>query len=153
LVSGAAQLQLGRLTDLYLAFFGRAPDTSGLEYWQEKPAGGRDWSLTALAIEFAWSAEAQALYPQNGSNRDFVSAVYLNCFGRQPDPGGWDYWTSRLDGLGVTNLSDRGAFVGEVLLGAYAPTSGAEDRTLLTNRHDAALYYVNTLSVNAGRRL
>ncbi|HWS25645.1 MAG TPA: Ig-like domain-containing protein, partial [Xanthomonadales bacterium] len=33
LVSGAAQLQLGRLTDLYLAFFGRAPDVSGLEYW------------------------------------------------------------------------------------------------------------------------
>ena len=80
------------------------------------------------------------------SNREFVQTVYLNSFGRQPDALGWDYWTDRLDGLGVTDLNDRGAFVGELILGAYAPTSGEEDRSLLTNRHEAAMYYVNRLS-------
>jgi Ca2+-binding RTX toxin-like protein len=144
LVSGQAQVQLGRLTDLYLAFFGRAPDTSGLEYWQEQLLEkGRDFAT--ISKDFAWSAEAQALYPIGGGNRSFVQTVYLNSFGRLPDPGGWDYWTGRLDGLGVTDLSDRGAFVGEVILGAYAPSSGAEDRALLTNRHEAAMYYVNRL--------
>ena len=48
----------------------------------------------------------------------------------------------------MTDLSDRGAFVGEVILGAYAPSSGAEDRALLTHRHEAAMYYVNRLSVD-----
>jgi hypothetical protein len=145
LTSGNAQLQLGRLTDLYLAFFGRAPDVSGLEYWQEQLLEkGR--SLTDLAKEFAWSNEARALFPQNGSNRDFVKTVYQNCFGRGPDQGGWDYWSAKLDGKGTTDLGDRGAFVGELLLGAYAPTSGATDRALLSNRHEAALHYVNKLS-------
>ncbi len=146
LVSGAAQLQLGRLTDLYLAFFGRAPDVGGLEYWQEKLLEqGRDFAT--ISKDFAWSLEAQALFPPAASNGEFVRTVYLNCFGREPDPGGWDYWTGRLDGLGVTDLNDRGAFVGELILGAYAPTSGEEDRSLLTHRHDAAMYYVNRLSI------
>ena len=147
LVSGEAQLQLGRLTDLYLAFFGRAPDVSALEYWQERLLEeGRDFAT--ISKDFAWSPEAQALFPPAASSRAFVQTVYANCFGRTPDAGGWDYWTGRLDGLGSTGLNERGAFVGEVILGAYAPSSGAEDRTLLTNRHEAALYYVNQLAVD-----
>jgi hypothetical protein len=146
LVSGEAQLQLGRLTDLYLAFFGRAPDVGGLEYWQERLLEeGRDFAT--ISKDFAWSDEAQALYPVGGSNREFVRTVYLNCFAREPDAGGWDYWTGRLDGLGVTDLNDRGAFVGEVILGAYATSSGPEDRALLTHRHEAAMYYANKLAV------
>ncbi len=146
LVSGDAQLQLGRLTDLYLAFFGRAPDVSGLEYWQERLLEeGRDFAT--ISKDFAWSTEAQALFPATGSNRDFVQTVYVNSFGRQPDAGGWDWWTAKLDGLGVTDLNDRGAFVGELILGAYATTSGEEDRSLLTHRHEAAMYYVNQLSI------
>ena len=33
----------------------------------------------------------------------------------------------------------------ELLLGAYSPNSGPEDRGLLTNKHDVAMYYVNQL--------
>ncbi len=147
LVSGAAQEQLGRLTDLYLAFFGRAPDVSGLEYWQEQLLEkGRDFAT--ISKDFAWSTEAQALFPPAASNREFVRTVYLNCFGREPDAGGWDYWTGRLDGLGVTDLNDRGAFVGEVILGAYSSSSGEEDRSLLSNRHEAAMYYANRLAID-----
>ena len=145
LVSGQAQVQLGRLTDLYLAFFGRAPDVSGLEYWQEKLLEeGRDFAT--ISREFAWSPEAQGLFPAAASNRAFVQTVYANCFGRPADQGGWDFWTAKLDKMGASGLNERGAFVGELILGAYASTSGTEDQTLLTNRHDAALYYVNQLS-------
>ena len=34
-ISGEAQAKVQKLSDLYLAFFGRAPDIEGLEYWQE----------------------------------------------------------------------------------------------------------------------
>ncbi len=146
LVSGSAKQQLDHLTDLYLAFFGRAPDVSGLEFWQEQLLErGRDFAT--ISKDFAWSVEAQRLFPQDDSNREFVKAIYQNCFDRDPDTGGWDYWTQRLDALGSTDLNDRGSFVGELILGAYAPTSGDEDRSLLTHKHEVALHYVNRLSV------
>ena len=34
-LSGEAQEQVGKLSDLYFAFFNRAPDIEGLEFWQE----------------------------------------------------------------------------------------------------------------------
>jgi len=152
MLSGQVQDQLAKLTDVYLAFFGRAPDVEGLEYWQEQLLEkGR--SFKDISMDFSWSTEAQALFPSGSSNRDFVKTVYLNCFGRLPDPGGWDYWTNKLNALNPNDpnfLNDRGAFVGELLLGAYAPTSGPEDRGLLTNRHEAALYYANELVLQPG---
>jgi hypothetical protein len=146
---GSVQTRLGQLADLYLAFFGRAPDVEGLEYWQKRLfEEGR--SFADISKDFSWSREAKALFPLGESNRDFVETVYRNCFGRDPDAHGWDFWTTKLDALDPQNpefLNDRGAFVGELILGAYATTSGPEDRTLLTNKHDVALYYVNRLSV------
>ncbi len=105
---------------------------------------GRDFAT--ISKDFAWSVEAQRLFPRDASNREFVQAIYQNCFDRDPDTGGWDYWTQRLDALGSTDLNDRGSFVGELILGAYAVTSGEEDRGLLTHKHEVAMHYVNRLS-------
>ena len=153
LTSGIAREQLGLLTDLYLAFFGRAPDVTGLEYWQRQlldtdvKKAGQNKSLADMAREFAWSTEAQTLFPLDANNRDFVRIVYQNCFDRDPDQGGWDYWTNLLDSRGSADLAGRGAFVLTVIMGAYAPTSGPADRDLLTNKHNVAMYYVDQLSV------
>ena len=148
LTSGQAQQELAQLTDLYLAFFGRAPDVAGLEYWQErKLEKGDDFALIAMA--FAQSAEAQRLFPQDASHRDFVQAIYRNAFGREPDAEGWDYWTAELDAIGKTESLDPGIFVATVIRAAYAPTSGVRDREFLTNKHDVALYYVNGLAAHA----
>jgi len=149
MTSGQVQADLVKLTDLYLAFFGRAPDVPGLEYWMNLLLEGtRDF--TRITKDFAWSTEAQGLYPTGESSRDFVRTVYNNCFERDPDAAGWDYWTAKLDSLDPSHpeyLNDRGLFVGELLLGAYAVTSGPEDRAFLSNRHDVALSYVNRLSI------
>ncbi len=170
MVSGTVQAQLVKLTDVYLAYFGRAPDVIGLEYWQQQYLTGEQ-TFDEIIINFAYSAEAKALFPQDGSNKAFVAAVYQNCFNRSPDLAGWYYWTyilnggdpeavnwstfdwaaleeSDIDALGGgnTSLTERGKFIAQVLLGAYAETSGPEDRGLLTNRHEVALDYVNRLS-------
>lgn len=144
IVSGYAQERVAKLSDLYISFFGRAPDVVGLEFWVEQILEkGR--SFADISGDFAASLEAQTLYPADGSNRDFVRNVYLNAFGREPDAGGWDFWTGLLDSLGDTALAGRGEFVGQLILGAYSPTSGAADRNLLENRHEVALHYVNKL--------
>ena len=147
LASGQAQQQLAQLTDLYVAFFGRAPDVAGLEYWQQRKLEKGD-SFTLISQEFAWSQEAQRLFPQEVSNRDFVQTIYRNAFGREPEASGWDYWTGRLDAIGNAGVGERGVFVAEVILGAYAISSGAGDRALLTNKHDVALYYANQLTTH-----
>ena len=54
-----------------------------------------------------------------------------------------------LNELGVNDFGGRGIFVAAVILGAYAPTSGPDDRDLLTHKHNVALHYVNRLSVSA----
>ena len=151
LTGGQAQEGIGRLTDLYLSFFGRAPDVAGLEYWMQSHFnGGKD--LARIAKDFSWSQEALTLFPTTmSSNREFVNLVYVNCFGRNAEQAGLDWWTNRLDALNPSDpdyLNNRGVFVGELLLGAYATTSGSEDRTLLIHRHDVAMAYANSLSTH-----
>ncbi len=151
MLSGEIQDRVIKLTDLYLAFFGRAPDVIGLEYWQKRLLEeGRDFAT--ISKDFSWSEEAKELFPQDGlNNEDFVTIVYLNCFGRAPDGPGGEYWIDRFNALDPGDpeyLNQRGSLVGELLLGAYAETSGPEDRALLMNKHAVALYYVNQLSIH-----
>ena len=152
LLPGLVQENLAKLTDIYLAFFGRAPDVEGLEYWQEQHLE-KGMSLSEISMRFSWEPEAKALFPTETSNAQLITAVYRNCFGRDPDQGGFNYWMERLGQLDPQSgeyLNERGAFIGELLLGAYADTSGPEDRGLLINRHTVALYYVNRLSIQPG---
>jgi hypothetical protein len=148
-ISGEAQQQVEKLSDLYLAYFGRAPDIEGLEFWQELVVE-RGVGLAEVSEAFARSDEAQGIYPPDVSNREFVREVYLNALGREPDEEGWDYWTAVLDASEFSDPAARGAFVGSVVLGAYAETSGARDRDFLSNRHDVSLGYVNRLLEQPG---
>jgi hypothetical protein len=148
-ISGEAQRQIETLSDLYLAYFGRAPDIEGLEFWQELVVE-RGVSLAEVSEAFARSDEAQGIYPPDVSNRDFVREVYLNALGREPDEDGWDYWTAVLDASEFSDPAARGAFVGSVVLGAYAETSGARDREFLSNRHEVSLGYINRLLEQPG---
>ncbi len=151
MTSGQIQDKVKKLTDLYLAFFGRAPDVAGLLYWQHMLfEEGRDFAR--ISKDFSWSVEARLLFPQQGlSNADFVTTVYRNCFGRNPDGPGGEYWLDRFNALDTNDpeyLNQRGALVGELLLGAYAETSGPEDRRLLINKHEVAMAYANQLSIH-----
>lgn len=155
LTSGFVNEQIGYLTDLYLAFFGRAPDVEGLEYWsrllldEELKTNNGNKTIKEIASEFAWSKESQNKFPLSLSNKDFIREIYVNCFNREPDLLGWEYWLSKIDIFGEATLSERGKFVFDVLLGAYAQTSGSEDRSYLLNKRDVALHYVSNLSRNS----
>ena len=79
---------------LYLGFFLRMPDYSGLDYWLRKVRAGT--SLDAAASQFAAGTEFQRRYGTL-DNAGYVTQLYRNLFAREPDPGGLDYWTRRLD--------------------------------------------------------
>ncbi|MFO1157533.1 MAG: DUF4214 domain-containing protein [Reyranellaceae bacterium] len=91
-----AQEQIGQL---YVAYFGRAADPVGLDYWVTQLNGGL--SLTAIANSFAVQPEATALYsylaaPAVGDPAAFVKAIYNDLFNRDLDAAGLDYWVNQL---------------------------------------------------------
>jgi hypothetical protein len=78
---------------LYLAYFDRAPDHSGLAHWFGRMDAGE--GIRHVSAAFARSPEFTSRY---GSLTDeqFVRLVYANVLGRSPDADGFAYWTGRL---------------------------------------------------------
>jgi len=103
----------GQVTRIYLAALGRSPDPGGLRYWSDL-VDQRRASIHAAAYAFSRSAEFAAQY---GTLTDdaFVGAVYRSVFGRDPDPAGQAYWTSRVGTIGrsgvMVGFSDSAEYV------------------------------------------
>lgn len=90
------------ITQQYQQFFGRAPDSAGLDYWAGQLNNGysRDQFSSALTNSTEYQnklkAEAAAKQKLYDDNRAFVDYSYEQAFGRDPDAAGWDYWTNAL---------------------------------------------------------
>jgi murein DD-endopeptidase MepM/ murein hydrolase activator NlpD len=79
---------------LYLGYFLRMPDYSGLDYWIRKVRAGT--SLDLAASQFAAGSEFVRRYGEL-DNQAYLVQIYNNLFDRDPDPSGRDYWGRRLD--------------------------------------------------------
>jgi hypothetical protein len=82
-------------TKLYLAYFGRAPELSGLAFWVKQRESGKTFDELSDSI-FSLDV-VRAIYPSSQSDSDFVKAIYQNIFGRDPDQGGLAFWTDFLN--------------------------------------------------------
>ncbi len=93
------------LTRLYLAYFGRLPDVTGLTYWLAVRDSGV--SLAEISSLFADSTEFGRRY---GSldDRQFVDLVYRNVLTRQGEAAGVQYWAGELG---------RGVSRGQIMIG------------------------------------
>lgn len=79
---------------LYSAYFLRAPDEGGFNFWQAEFEAGR-WSLPAMSTFFSQSPEFDELYGSL-TDEEFVELIYQNIFGRAADAGGRDFWLGRM---------------------------------------------------------
>ncbi len=96
---------VGSVARLYLAYFERQPDTSGLVSWVGRLGAGT--RLAEISQAFAGSQEFVSRYGAVGDEA-FVDLVYRNVLGRSADPSGLAHWVGRLR---------SGASRGEVMLG------------------------------------
>ncbi len=146
--NGLIELQSGQIDsviELYIAYFGRAPDAFGLYFWGNAFADGV--TLSEMATLFIDQDETRALYPESLTNADFVTSVYNNVLGRVPDQIGFDFWISILNSDAV----GRDHFILAVLGGAKADTpSGSasefinqqlQDQAFLANKTEIGAYY------------
>ena len=119
------------VTRLYFAYFNRIPDYSGLMYWIGRYSDGTP--LATISDAFAGSDEFIATY---GSldNSAFVTLVYQNVLGRDPDTSGLEYWTGVLD----RNEQTRG----QVLIGF---SESGEYQALMTNQIYVTMTYIGLL--------
>lgn len=128
--------------ELYVAYFNRAPDSAGLLFWGSRLADGM--SMTDIARGFFDQPETQALYGGAGGTETFVSAVYSNILGRDPDAAGFEYWVGTLNSGAV----DRAEFILAMIGGAKAPTGGAGDADYLAMKAEIGAYYAVVHGLN-----
>ncbi|MCR8550914.1 DUF4214 domain-containing protein [Salipiger sp. P9] len=93
MASSGVSEKLDDVFRLYLATLDRAPDLGGLENWAERLASGT--AYLTVANGFVASAEFRNSYGALDYEA-FVTQLYRNVLGREPDPGGLANWTQRL---------------------------------------------------------
>ncbi len=97
------------IVKLYLGVLGRDPDFRGWFYWFNTVQSGG--APSAMLNSFLTSPEFVNKYG-NLSNADFVTLVYRSVLGRDPDPGGLQYYI----GLLASNQLSRGSVFNQFLL-------------------------------------
>jgi hypothetical protein len=137
----------------YAAFFGRAADALGFEFWVGQFNAGLATQGPAklfanIASSFGISDEATALYPflanpfgaSDAQIGAFLDSVYENLFNRSSDAAGLAYWTGQ-----VKQTLQAGQFVGSVLVNVMSgaqDTAAGKDITTLMGKVAVSLDYV-----------
>lgn len=84
-----------QVEQLYVAYFSRAADPAGLQYWSGVLNSAAD-GIQQISANFAASAEYKAAY-SGKTNDQIVNTVYLNLFGRAAETAGLNYWSDLLN--------------------------------------------------------
>lgn len=85
---------------LYTAYFLRAPELGGFDFWHDEYVAGR-WSLPQMSTFFSESPEFVSLYGSL-TDAEFIDLIYQNIFGRPADAGGRDFWLGRMQNEGLS---------------------------------------------------
>jgi len=123
-----------RLLEAYIAYYGRAADTSGLLYWtnQMNRAGGK---IEFIVDAFGNSEEFRANFAHM-SRSQLVNNLYQQMFARNAEPDGLNYY--------VNELSSGRKTLPSIALAIMAGASGT-DATTLKNRRTVAQHYVTVV--------
>ncbi|MCR8549175.1 DUF4214 domain-containing protein [Salipiger sp. P9] len=92
--AGVAATYADDVFRIYQATLDRAPDLNGLMNWSARLGEGTE--ILTVISGFVNSTEFQSVYG-NVSNTGFVTLLYNNVLGRDPDANGLANWTQRLE--------------------------------------------------------
>ena len=118
-----------QVAELYVAFFDRAPDSAGLDYWVDSGLPIED-----ISASFFDQDETKATYPETMTEAEFVDTIYVNMFNHNADPDGLTYWTNELETESITRAN---------MILAIANGALGEDQTILDNKTEVGLYFAD----------
>lgn len=145
------------IAGLYAAFFNRAPDQSGLNFWADQASGANDLTVfNQLAAGFATHPKFTDIYSEM-TNQQFVEAIYVNALGYEGDSSGVSFWTDSINN-GMSRSDMVSLFVHSALnidltdsqwdTLTTAERQAAQNRQdTLANKADVGLYLVETLGI------
>lgn len=131
-----------QVIELYTAYFNRAVDTAGVNYWLNE-MDNNGWSISDVAQSFSQQTEYTNLYA-GLSNAQVVSKVYTNVLNRTADEAGAAYWESELtnDNISVNQLVQA-----VITAATEKDTNGnyknSDDAELFNNKIEISEYYYN----------
>jgi hypothetical protein len=120
-----------QLQELYVAYFGRAADPTGLDYWTESGI-----TQAAFAANMYAQNEFKSAYGSKSVEAQ-VNQIYKNLFDREADVTGLTYWTQQIN-LGNLKVAEIAT---HLIYAAKNNAGSADDKTALTNRTNAAVAY------------
>lgn len=132
-----------QVAKLYIAFFGRAPDAIGLNYWVSQLGNGVD--LASVAASFARQPEFESVYGQ-ASAQEVISLLYQQTLNRSVDQAGLSYWREQLDqGMSLHEIANT------IVSTAYTGgnTVSESDTALVRNKVTVAKYVSIELGLDA----
>jgi len=149
-----------KIAGLYVAFFNRAPDKAGLDYWKNRAdiaqtnGAGASSVFKELSAGFASHPVFTSTY-SSLDNEAFVKAIYVNTLGREGDEEGIAFWRDNLNN-GLSRSDMVASFVELSLILDLTPQnfpslSTAEldaaklRQDLITNKTLVAINFVNEL--------
>ncbi len=143
--------------ELYVAYFGRPADPNGLTNFENallaanaptdvegiSTAYATNTAIQSLVDSFGNSKESQTLYG-NGNATAFVTAVFQNVLGRQPQASGISFWAGAI----ANGSLSQGDAALAIMAGGLTNTSaqGLIDAALIENRIAVASDFTAALS-------
>lgn len=124
-----------QLVEIYMAAFNRAPETGGYEYWVARVA--TEGILNVANVIFSIPS-VLAIYPQDMTSEEFVTAIYQNVLDKAPDAAGLAYWVNSLNAPG----GSRGKLVLDLAGAALNTADGTSGKDFFQNRVDWGMYAV-----------
>lgn len=97
--SGAEPAHDDQITRLYLTVLGRYPDASGHQYWSDRLVNGEP--LTVLVRSMIGAPEVA-----ERSSGDLVVDAYRNALLREPDAGGYQFWSQEPVWEAIVGISE-----------------------------------------------
>jgi len=125
----AVEVTKEQITELYIAYYDRAPDSTGLNYWLNSTQ-----TIEQMAQSFAQQDETKAKYPDTLTTEEYVNTIYLNVYNRDADAAGLAYWTNALD----SGLVSRGNMIIAIVNGATG-----DDQKVLDNKVVVGIAYAD----------
>jgi hypothetical protein len=145
--------------ELYIAYFGRPADPSGLANIEAtllaanaptdlpglSVAYSTNATVKAVIDGFGYSSESLTLYG-SGTAATFVTAVFKNVFGRAPATAGLTYWSNAIQNQGLS-MPDAAV---SIMAGALQnnTAAGLVDAQTILNKVAVASSFTTTLGAN-----